>query len=203
MRHDFLDSHSRLDSPVHRLSAEAKLVAALALILATVLTPFVAPLVFATLAVFLIAVALASRISPAFLIKRLLLLEPLVLGMALLAWLQPEGGLVFARIIVKSTLCLFTMILLSNTTPFSELLGVLRRIHFPALMITTLALMYRYLFVLVDETARMQHARASRTFTKQRAHVWKSLATIIGQLFVRSTERAERIYAAMCARGWK
>jgi len=95
------------------------------------------------------------------------------------------------------------MILLANTTPFSELLGVLRRIHFPALMITTLALMYRYLFVLVDETERMQRARVSRTFTKQRAHVWKSLATVIGQLFVRSTERAERIYAAMSARGWE
>jgi cobalt/nickel transport system permease protein len=203
MRHDFLDSYSRLDSPVHRLSAEAKLSAALALILATVLTPFVAPLFFATLAVFLIAVACASRIPPGFLIKRLLLLEPLVLGMALLAWLQPNGGLVFARIIVKSTLCLFTMILLSNTTPFSELLGVLRRVRFPALMITTLALMHRYLFVLVDETARMQHARASRTFTKRKPHAWESLGTVIGQLFVRSTERAERIYAAMCARGWK
>jgi cobalt/nickel transport system permease protein len=203
MRHDFLDSHSRLDSPVHRLSADAKLLAALALILATVLTPFVAPLFFATLAVFLVAVALASRIPPGFLIKRLLLLEPLVLGMALLAWLQPNGGLVFARIIVKSTLCLFTMILLSNTTPFSELLGVLRRVRFPALMITTLALMYRYLFVLVDETERMQRARASRTFTGRRSHLWKSLGTVIGQLFVRSTERAERIYAAMCARGWK
>ena len=26
---------------------------------------------------------------------------------------------------------------------------------------------------------------------------------VIGRLFVRSTERAERIHAAMCARGWK
>ena len=188
---------------MHRLSAGAKLLAALALILATVLTPFVAPLFFAALAGFLIAVALASRIPPGFLIKRLLLLEPLVLGMALLAWLQPNGGLVFARIIVKSTLCLFTIILLSNTTPFSELLGVLRRVRFPALMITTLALMYRYLSVLVDEAERMQRARASRTFTRRRSHLWQSLGTVLGQLFVRSTERAERIYAAMCARGWK
>ena len=95
------------------------------------------------------------------------------------------------------------MILLSNTTPFSELLGALRRIRFPALMITTLALMYRYPSVLVDETERMQRARASRTFTGRRSHVWRSLGTVIGQLFIRSTERAERIYAAMCARGWK
>jgi cobalt/nickel transport system permease protein len=95
------------------------------------------------------------------------------------------------------------MILLSNTTPFDELLRVLRRARVPALLITTLALMYRYLFVLIDETERMGRARASRTFTRQRRQAWKTLATVIGQLFVRSTERAERIYAAMCARGWK
>ena len=203
MRHDFLDHHSRLDSPVHRLCADTKLVVALALVLTTVLMPFPAPWYFVTLTGFLIAVALASKIPPVFLIKRLLLLEPLVLGIALLAWFQPEGGLVFAKIIVKSTLCLFTMILLSNATPFSALLDVLRRARFPALIITTLALMYRYLSVLIDETERMQRARASRTFTRRRSHVWKSLGTVIGQLFVRSTERAERIYAAMCARGWK
>jgi len=104
---------------------------------------------------------------------------------------------------VKSTICLSTMILLSNTTPFSELLDVLRLARFPALIITTLALMYRYLSVLLDETDRMSRARASRTFTTRRVHVWTTLGTVIGQLFIRSTERAERIYAAMCTRGWK
>jgi len=141
-----------------------------------------------------------SRIPPVFLARRLLLLEPVVLGVAVLALLQPGGLRVFATILTKSTLCLFTMILLSNTTPFAELLGVLRRVRFPALLITTLALMYRYLFVLADEAERMQRARQARTFGRTR---WTVLATVLGQLFVRSTERAERIYAAMCARGWK
>jgi cobalt/nickel transport system permease protein len=63
--------------------------------------------------------------------------------------------------------------------------------------------MYRYVFVLIDETQRMRRARASRTFTSGRWHIWRSGTTIIGHLFVRATERAERIYAAMCARGWR
>ena len=88
-------------------------------------------------------------------------------------------------------------------TPFAALLAVLRRLRCPAILVTTLALMYRYLFVLMDETERMNRARRSRTFTRQRWWEWKILADVIGQLFVRSTERAEQIYAAMCARGWK
>ena len=39
MRHDFLDRYSRLDSPIHRLPAAAKLAAALTLVMAIVLVP--------------------------------------------------------------------------------------------------------------------------------------------------------------------
>ena len=203
MRHDFLDRYSRLDSPIHRLNADAKFVVALAVVLTTVCMPVVFTSYFLGLAVLLVGVAAVSRIPARFLVKRLLLLEPLVLGVAVLTLLQPNGARVFVSVVAKSTLCLFTMVLLSNTTPFAELLGVLRRVHLPALLITTLALMYRYLVVLVEEAERMQRARASRTFTKRRFAVWQSLGSVIGQLFVRSTERAERIYAAMCSRGWK
>ena len=80
---------------------------------------------------------------------------------------------------------------------------MLRRARVPALLLTTIALMYRYLFVLADEAGRMQRARASRTLRPGRVHAWRSTAALAGQLFLRSTERAERIYAAMCARGWQ
>ena len=84
-----------------------------------------------------------------------------------------------------------------------DLLSGLRSLRIPGLLVTTLALTYRYLFLLVDEMERMQRARRSRTFTRHRLQAWRSLATVIAQLFVRTSERAERIYAAMCARGWK
>jgi cobalt/nickel transport system permease protein len=80
---------------------------------------------------------------------------------------------------------------------------VLRRLRLPKLLVTTLALMYRYLFLLTDEAQRMQRARAARTFRVDRARSWRAAATMVAQLFVRSTERAERIYAAMLARGWR
>jgi cobalt/nickel transport system permease protein len=200
MRHDFLDSHSRLDSPIHRLPAGLKLALALFIVILLVLLPLAAG---GWVALALVAVAVASRLPWRFLVKRLLWLEPFVIGVAVLTLFQPGGGMVFAAIVARSTLCLFTMILLSSTTPFSELLRVLRRARAPGLLVTTLALMYRYLFVLVEEAERMQRARACRSFERRRWHGWKALGTVAGQLFVRSTERAERIYAAMLARGWR
>ena len=202
MRHDFLDRYSRLDSPVHRLPAGAKLVAALAFVVTILLLP---PSALPLLAIGLLLAAIAglSRIPPAFLARRMLLLEPFVLGVALLALFQPGGRRLFVLLVARSTLCLAVMVLLSNTTPFSDLLRVLKAARTPALLVTTLSLMYRYLFVLVDESQRMRRARTSRSFTARRTRAWQTTATVVSQLFIRSSERAERIYAAMCSRGWQ
>jgi cobalt/nickel transport system permease protein len=144
-----------------------------------------------------------SRLSPRWLLRRWLLLEPFVFGVAGLMLFQPDGGAKFALALFKTNLCLLVTLLLSNTTRFTDLLGVLRRLHVPWLFITTLTLMSRYLFVLTDESLRMRRARASRTFQASRKFQWQTLSSVAGLLFVRASERAERIYDAMCARGWK
>ena len=203
MPQDFLDRYSRLDSPVHRLPASFKLGAAFLTVLITLALPRAATDYFAGLAIVLAGTALLSRVPLVFLLRRLFWLEPVIVGIALMAWLQPQGGQVFAGILVKSSLCLGTMLLLSSITPFSEVLRLLQRLRVPPLLVTTLALLYRYIFVLQDELERMRRARASRTFSTSQRRTWSLLATLLGQLFIRSTERAERIYAAMCARGWK
>ncbi len=203
MRHDFLDRYSRLNSPVHRLHTAVKLMTALCVIVTTVVLPFSAAWFFVVVAGFLLMVAAMSTVPWLFIFKRLLLLEPLALGIAVMALFQPNGTMIFLAIVTKSTLCLFTVIILSNTTPFEDLLRALSRVGVPRILITILALMYRYLFVLIDEGERLARARMSRTFATNRVRRWQSLASLIGQLFIRSTERAERIYAAMTARGWK
>ncbi len=203
MRHDFLDRYCRLDSPMHQLPSWLKLAAALAVIATVAAVPAPWYAVHAIAALGLAAAAAVSRIPVGFLLGRLLLLEPFVIGVALLSLLQPGGARVFLVLLVRSTLCLFTLILLANTTPFAELLRVLRRAGMPQLLVTVLALMYRYVFVLIDERERLQRARASRSFGPRAQRSWHSVASTAAQLFVRSSERAERIYAAMCARGWR
>lgn len=203
MRHDYWDRYSRLDSPIHGRPAALKAAAALAIILITVVPSRPPVYLPAGIAAVLLALIFASRIPPFFFLKRVLFFEPFILTVAALALFQPAGLMKFGILIVKSTLSLVTVILLANTTPFHELLRVLRRIHVPPVLVTLLALMYRYIFVLADEMQRMRRARRSRTFGDRRERTWVLLSRIVGQLFLRSTERAERIYAAMSARGWK
>jgi cobalt/nickel transport system permease protein len=203
MHHDFLDRHARLESPVHRLPPRVKLAAAMSLLFTIILIPAAHAAWFGLIAVGLLAIAAMSRVPPGFLLRRLLLMGPFVLGVAILSLFQPGGEAIFLRLLARGTLCLLTVLVLASTTPFSEILRVLRSLRAPSILVTTLALMYRYVFVLVDEAQRMNRARASRTFGRGRSRLWRTRASVIGQLFVRSTERAERIFAAMSARGWR
>lgn len=203
MHHEYWDRYSRIASPIHRLPAAIKAAFAFLLILITVIPPHPPVFLFAGVVALLLSLIAASRIPVLFFLERIIFFEPFIVAVAALALFQPGGFSKFGMLVAKSTLSLITIILLSNTTPFQELLGVLRRVHVPSGFVTMMALMYRYIFVLIDETQRMRRARHSRTFGKKREGTWIFLSRVIGQLFLRSTERAERIYAAMCARGWK
>jgi len=200
--HHFMEQgHSH--GALNRVPAGGKLAGALGLILTVVLLPRTQVAGLLVVAILLAGLFAVSGIHVLFLLKRMVLLEPLVLGVAGLMWFQPGGGRIFMVVLLKANLCLLTTLLLSNTTPFTELLRVLQRLRVPWLFVTTLTLMHRYLFVLADEAERMRRARASRTFTRGRQFQWQTLSSVVGQLFVRASERAERIYNAMCARGWK
>jgi cobalt/nickel transport system permease protein len=63
--------------------------------------------------------------------------------------------------------------------------------------------MERYRFVLLDELDRMATARRARTFARGRELPWRTLGGLIGLLFLRTFERAERVHGAMVARGWQ
>ncbi len=116
-----------------------------------------------------------------------------------------EGLLSMATILAKAWLAIWMGVLLTATTPLPSLLQGLWLLRLPPILCTTLTLMIRYLFVLADEAARLQTARAARSAGKGRTVFWRALVLghMIGSLLIRSLGRAERIYAAMLARGYE
>jgi cobalt/nickel transport system permease protein len=76
------------------------------------------------------------------------------------------------------------------------------------MLVAVIAFMYRYLFILSEESTRLLRARDSRSPRPdgrgelpvlRRARV---AGNMVGQLFLRSFERSDRIYSAMLARGY-
>ncbi len=193
----------RRHSPLHDASPGIKLAITFILVAGTVLLPRRPGPLYCIPTVFLLIIWPFARMPLRYALRRLLMVEFFIVGIGLLSLLSPAARPVFLAAFLKSNLCVLAMLLLTWTTPFHDLLQELRRLKLPPVMLTTLALMYRYLPVLAEESRRMRRARASRTFSPRRRLAWHTLSAIVGQLFVRSADRAERIYLAMCARGWK
>ena len=199
---------------VHRLPAEAKLLAHLAFVLVVVATPGTWYWAFAAYAALLGATAVATRLRPGFLLRRMGVELPF-LGFALLMPFISTGerttvlglsvsvhGLVAAwTLLAKATLGVLASVLLAATTEVRDLLAALRVLHAPDRMVQIAAFMVRYLGVVQGEAHRMRVARDSRAFEARHLGHVRVVAQSAGALFVRTYERGERVHLAMLARG--
>lgn len=198
-----LESLAAQDTAIHRLPAALKLGVTIAFIIAAaalgrysfyVLTPFVLyPCILMALA------ELPYRV----LLKRLALALPFAGFGAISALVfDPHGVLVALTILLKTYLCVMAALILVATTRFTEISRTLRKLHVPKIFVVTLELTYRYLSVLLEEAHSMRTAYQLRGKTKARGIEMKHMGSFLGQLVLRSFDRAERVYAAMKCRGY-
>jgi cobalt/nickel transport system permease protein len=112
------------------------------------------------------------------------------------------GWISFLTIILKFILTVSTALLLIAVTSFPGICEALERLRFPKIFVIQLLFLYRYLFVLLQESLRMIRAREARSFGKKGKEM-KTFVRLISVLLIRSVDRAERIYQAMVSRGFR
>ena len=111
------------------------------------------------------------------------------------------GTLSFFTLIFRSFLCVSAVLLLVAVTPLSDLTGQLRRLRVPKLLVMLFEMTYRYIGVLLGEAGAMVTAYMLRS-TERKGLQMRHMGSFVGQLFIRSFDRAERVYAAMSCRGY-
>jgi cobalt/nickel transport system permease protein len=115
-------------------------------------------------------------------------------------WAVTEGMVSFASILFKTFLTVFAVLLLTASTPFPRLLSHLRSLKVPELICLQLAMTYRYLAVLWGEAAAMVTAYTLRG--GGRGVQLRDSGPFLGQLLLRSFDRAARVYQSMRCRGF-
>jgi cobalt/nickel transport system permease protein len=224
MEHNYLDELARRSSPVHRVEARLKAIGALVLIVSAALLPAIPDWPFAAYLILLAGLLALARLPMGPVLRRLAGLAPFILtAVVLLPFTRPgdgtvsgllrlggwqlrlyRAGLLAAKaVLLKSLLCGGSAVLLVSTTPFPNLLRALQRLGFPRLLLTIIAFLYRYLFLLQGEFLRLVRAARSRNWEAGPLRVRLAAAGgIVGSLFLRTYDRGERVYTAMLARGY-
>jgi cobalt/nickel transport system permease protein len=207
-----------LASPVHRLDPRAKIAGLVGVTLVAVSTPLRAWPVYVACAVALAGVATVARVGPGVIWHRARVVLPLVLLVAAFVPLVRDGGpshdlgpvsvsdeglAILGAVAAKATLGTVSAVLLGATTSFPAVLRGLAALRVPRLFTLIAALMYRYLFVIVDEVQRMRTALAARAYHPRHALQARPVGNAVTALFLRTYGRGERVHLAMLARGYR
>ena len=116
--------------------------------------------------------------------------------------LTVTGGVVsMATLILKGVFALMASFLLIATTPIDRLCAALRQLHVPGILVTLLLLTYRYISVMLREVSVMTDAYALRAPGQKGIHI-AAWGSFLGQLLLRSMDRAEELYQSMELRGF-
>jgi cobalt/nickel transport system permease protein len=201
---------------IHRLDPRFKIVSAVFLSVATAVSYRYQTLLSALVLSLLLAAA--ARLDAKTVFKRL----AAVFGFLILIWLvlpvtfegTPLGRLgpltitragvvLAAQITTKSLAILILFTALITTSGFVAVGHALDRLHVPGKVVHLLLMSYRYIFVIEQEYQRISRATKIRGFQPgTNLHTYKTYAYQVGMLFVRAAARADRVYRAMCCRGF-
>lgn len=228
MQSSILDRYVTRESPIHALDPRVKILVTLAFVAGNVLLPDGAWAGFALALLLTVLVGQRAHLGAGFAFRRSFIALPFMLaGFSVLFAGSGEilaagrvgpfdltvtdGGLLrFISLMLRSWLSVQMAILLTATTPFADLAHALRHLRVPGVIVSIISLMYRYLFVLVEEAQRLLRARAARSAALPGRSTGGSVAwratvagRMAGQLFVRSLDRSDRVYQAMVARGYR
>ena len=215
MQHTFLDRYGDIDSPIHRLDPRVRIVVFTLALLIVVSVPPGQLTPFLLFYPFLVILQMISRIPFVWILKRCALITPFALmagGMMMLtgeSGLDPAGNAVTGTraitaisIILKAYAAVILLSLLTSTGRFHRLLEGMRALRMPPLLGVLSAFMYRYAFILSDEVMRTSRARLSRTPGSLRVGRFRTYGNQAATVFLRSWDRSQTVYNAMCARGF-
>ena len=207
-------------TPLHRLDARVKVVAALLLIVGVLLTPERRWIAYPLMWTLIGSLAAVAQVSAWRLSRLAGLALPFTLAASTLLFTTPGNPLVigitdaglarFAAIVLKSWLSMQAALLFAMSTAFTDVLWALEQLGLPKPLVAIVGYMYRYLFTLREEAERLMRARAARSGSVVSHNspggrlLWQAQVAggMVGSLFLRSYERSDRVYNAMLARGY-
>lgn len=150
--------------------------------------------------------------------KRMVIINGLAVMLWLVLPLTYEGetiwefaGLTFSRpgvmlaagITIKMNAIMLAFIGWVTTSPLPVLGHAMNRLHIPEKFVFLLLITYRYIFVIEEEYFRLNRAIKMRGFVPgTNIHTYKTYAYLVGMLFVRAWNMANRVHWAMMCRGF-
>lgn len=210
----YLDDLSRNKTVIHHLDPCVKVLTTLLFIIVTTSFPKYEIAALLPLTFFPVVLILLGNLPWNHLLKRLLLVAPFVVFVGIFnplfdhtpvlqigPILLTGGWLSFMSITLRLSLTVTAALILVATTGIDAICTGFLRMGVPKVIVIQLLFLYRYVHVLLDEFIRVMQAYRLRSFHGEGLR-FKAWGSLVGQLLMRTIDRAQRIYQAMLCRGF-
>lgn len=209
-----LDEIAAGKTVIHQFNSGVKLVITLLYIITVVSYSKYDLLGLLPLVLYPVSLISLAELPGKYLLGRVLLVTPLVFFVGIfnpffdrtpllhLNGLVITGGwLSFSVLLVKFGFTVLAALILVATSGINEIGTALLSFKIPRILVIQLLFMYRYLSVLMEETVKTLRAYQLRCVEGRGIHR-KAWGSLVGQLLLRTFDRAQRIYHAMLCRGF-
>ena len=210
-----MDELAAGNSPVHRLNPLCKLLVTVFYIAAVVSFPKYDLSALVVMVLYPVLMFQAAGIPVGLCFYKLRVVLPLVCAVGLanpfldhapllrLGSMTITGGFVsMLTLMMKGVFSLMASFLLIATTRMDAICAALRKLHVPELIPTLLLLTYRYIGVMMEQASVMSQAYKLRAPGQKGIHI-SAWGSFLGQLLLRSMDRAEELYSSMTLRGFR
>lgn len=209
-----MDEMAAGDSAVHRLHPLAKLAAVIAYIFIVVSFPKYELTGLFVLVLYPVVLYRMAEIPVSACFYKLRYVLPLVMAVGIVnpfldrvpalyigSFAVSRGVISMLTLMLKGVFSLMVSFLLMATTKVDVLCAALRRLHVPDILVTLFLLTYRYISVLIEQVSIMTDAYALRAPGQNGIHI-SAWGSFLGQLLLRSMDRARELYQSMLQRGF-
>jgi cobalt/nickel transport system permease protein len=222
----FSDDVSGQDGFLQRIDPRVKILSLLGLLVATAFIRNI-PALIAMYGVTLV-LATSSKLPLGFFVKRVWLFIPIFTGIVVLPatlsiitpgtivvplWMwhgtqvgiTAQGLTAAGLIVMRVATSVSLVVLMTLTTPWTQLLAALRALMVPKIFILIIGMAYRYIYLLLTSVTDMFTARRSRAVGNQGADYKEGqrfVTASAGALFGKSHALSEEVHMAMVSRGY-
>ena len=146
-----------------------------------------------------------GKVPIKFIVKKIIFILPIILGLSVINLIIDfsYSEIYFSLLLLfKCTFALIGALLLIVTTGVNNLAFGLKKLKIPNILIMQILMLYRYIILMMEEFYRVKSAYELRTLG-EKSMTMKDYGQIVGQMFLKTIDRSEKVYEAMKLRGFE
>lgn len=200
-----IDELGEKDTVLHKIDPSVKIIVTLIYVIKVLSIKEFLILDFLCIVLYPIVLFKIGEIPVVFILKKVLFVLPIIFGISainLIIDFSCEEIYFSIVLLFKGIFALTGALLLIVTTGIYNLVLGLKKLKLPNILIIQILMMHRYILFMMEECYRVKSAYELRTFG-EKAMTMKDYGQIIGQMILKTIDKAENVYEAMRLRGFQ